>query len=294
MLGMRRMMLATGLQYAFLLVADLSLVHDRGGSGEPLVLVHGIGSCWRCWDPVVSLLQEHHDVIALDLPGYGDSPAIEDEPTIYAITDALDEALLAAGLDGAHLVGNSMGGWIVAELAGRGRAKTAVVISPAGLATEREIAFAKRTLGPAQGMAKRIAPHVDRIAATAVGRAMLMGQAHSRPWRAEAESVAHQVRAYANSESFVATLEWACSSGSQPRDLDKISCPFRVLWGTLDFVLPYRQAKRWVQVVPGAELVTLKGLGHVPMPDDPQLVAKSILEVTSATPAPRTPAAAPA
>jgi pimeloyl-ACP methyl ester carboxylesterase len=276
-------------------VPDLSLVHERGGSGEPLVLVHGIGSCWRCWDPVVPLLQEHHDVIALDLPGFGDSPAIEGEPTIYAITDALDEALLAAGLDGAHLVGNSMGGWIVAELAGRGRAKTAVPISPAGLATEREIAFAKRTLGPLQEVAKRIAPHADRVAATAVGRTILMGQVHSRPWRTEAESVAHQVRAYANSESFVATLDWACSSGSQPRDLDKISCPFRVLWGTRDLVLPYRQAKRWVEVVPGAELVTLKGLGHVPMPDDPELVARSILELTAAKPpAPRQPAAAQA
>jgi pimeloyl-ACP methyl ester carboxylesterase len=276
-------------------VADLSLVHDRGGSGEPLVLVHGIGSCWRCWDPVVPLLREHHDVIALDLPGFGDTPAVDGEPTIYAITDALDEALVAAGLEDAHLVGNSMGGWIVAELAGRGRARSAVAISPAGLATEREIAFAKRTLGPSQEMAKRLAPHADRLTATRVGRALLFGQAHSRPWRTEAESAAHQLRALAKSESFVDTLEWACSAGAQPRDLDRIACPFRVLWGTRDLILPYRQAKRWVQVVPGAELVTLKGLGHLPMADDPELVAGSILEVTAAKPsAARQPAAAPA
>ena len=132
-------------------MADLSLVHDRGGSGEPLVLVHGIGSCWRCWDPVVPLLREHHDVIALDLPGYGESPAVEGEPTVYAITDALDEALVAAGLEDAHLVGNSMGGWIAAELAGRGHARSVVAISPAGLMTKREMAWAKRLLGPEPG-----------------------------------------------------------------------------------------------------------------------------------------------
>ena len=268
-------------------------MHDRGGSGEPLVLVHGIGSCWRCWDPVVPLLREHHDVIALDLPGFGESRAIEGQPTVYAITDALEEALVAAGLDGAHLVGNSLGGWIVAELAAKGRAGSAVAISPAGLATQREIAFAKRTLGPAQKAAKRIAPMADRLVATGAGRALLFNQVHRRPWRVAPEAAAHQLRMLAGSESFVDTLDWACTSGSQPRGLERISCPFRVLWGTLDFVLPYRQAKRWVQIVPGADLVTLKGLGHLPMPDDPELVAEKILEVTAATrAAPRQPAAA--
>ena len=277
-------------------MADLSLVHDRGGSGEPLVLVHGIGSCWRCWDPVVPLLREHHEVIALDLPGYGDSPAVEGEPSVYAITDALDAALVAAGLEGAHLVGNSMGGWIAAELAGRGHAGSVVAIAPAGLMTSREMAWAKRLLAPSQEMSKRLAPHADRLASSRAGRAMLMGQVHARPWRAEAESVAHQLRALAGSESFADTLAWVEHSGAQPRDIDKISCPFRVLWGTLDLILPYRQAKRWVQIVPGAELVTLKGLGHLPMPDDPELVAEKILEVTAPTRrAPRqAPAAAPA
>jgi len=276
-------------------VGELSLVHDRGGSGEPLVLVHGIGSCWRCWDPVVPLLREHHDVIALDLPGYGESPAVNGEPTVYAITDALEEALVAAGLEDAHLVGNSLGGWIVAELAAHGRAKTAVAISPAGLATQREIAFAKGTLGPAQRIARRIAPMADRLVATRPARALLFNQMHARPWRVEPDSAAHQLRMLAGSESFVDTLEWACSSGAQPRGLDRIACPFRILWGTRDLVLPYRQAKRWERLVPDAELVTLKGLGHLPMADDPKLVAKSILEVTAAKPrAPRQPAAAPA
>lgn len=259
--------------------------------------MHGIGSCWRVWDPVVDLLREHHDVIALDLPGYGESPALPGEPTIYAITDALDEALLDAGLDGAHLVGNSMGGWIVAELAARGRAKTAIPIAPAGLATKREIAYAKRVLAPSQKISQRIAPVADRLAATAVGRALLYGQASARPWQVDPDSLAHQVRMLANSESFVATLEWACRSNSQPRDLDKVDCPFRILWGTRDMILPYRQAKRWVQVVPGAELVTLQGLGHVPMADDPELVAEKILEVTAPRREPRPqrqPAAAPA
>jgi len=277
-------------------VADLSLVHDRGGSGEPLVLVHGIGSCWRCWDPIVPLLRERHEVIALDLPGYGESPAVEGEPTVYAITDALDEALVAAGLEGSHLVGNSMGGWIVAELAGRGRAKTAVAISPAGLMSPKEMAWSKRLLTPSQKISKRIAPYADQLTRTRAGRALLFGQVHSKPWQTEADSVAHQLRMLAGSESFVDTLAWVERSGAQPRDLATIDCPFRVLWGTRDLILPYRQAKRWERIVPGAELVTLEGLGHLPMPDDPELVTEKILEVTAPRRATRQPqpAAAPA
>ena len=220
---------------------------------------------------------------------------MQGEPSVYAITDALDEALVAAGLENAHLVGNSLGGWIAAELAGRGHARSVVAIAPAGLMTGRERAWAKRLLAPSHDISKRLAPHADRLASTRAGRSLLMGQVHSKPWRTEAESVAHQLRALAGSESFAETLAWVDRTGAQPRDLDKIACPFRVVWGTRDLILPYRQAKRWLQVVPGAELVTLEGLGHLPMPDDPELVAKSILEVTAATPrASRQPAAAPA
>ena len=258
--------------------------------------MHGIGSCWRCWDPIVPLLREHHEVIALDLPGYGESPALEGEPSVYAITDALDEALVAAGLEGSHLVGNSMGGWIVAELAGRGRAKSVVAIAPAGLMSPKEMAWTKGLLAPTQKISKRLAPHADRLARTRAGRALLMGQVHSRPWRTEADSVAHQLRMLANSESFADTLAWVERKGAQPRDLDTIDCPFRILWGTRDLILPYRQAKRWETIVPGAELVTLDGLGHLPMPDDPELVAEKIVEVTKATREPERPqpAAAPA
>ena len=61
----------------------------------------------------------------------------------------------------------------------------------------------------------------------------------------------------------------------------RIDCPFRVIWGTRDLLLPPRQAPRWVEHVKGAELVMLPGLGHVPMGDDPALTAAKILEVTA-------------
>ena len=279
------------------LVADLSLVHDRGGSGEPLVLVHGIGSCWRCWDPIVPLLREHHEVIALDLPGYGESPAVKGEPTVYAITDALDEALVAAGLEDAHLVGNSMGGWIVAELAGRGHARSAVAISPGGPDDKPRGGLGQ---APARALARRSRSGSPRrpSAWPARARAGRSSWARSTPSRGAPRPTRWPTSSemLASSESFPDTLAWVERTGAQPRDLDTIDCPFRILWGTRDLILPYRQAKRWVEIVPGAELVTLQGLGHLPMPDDPELVAETILEVTAPRRATRQPqpAAAPA
>src|SRR6266511_1402902 len=142
----------------------------RGGEGEPLVLIHGIGSCWQVWEPVLPALEARHDVLALSLPGYGRSPALEGEPTVPALVDAVERVLDDAGIDAAHLVGNSLGGWIAAELALRGRARTVVAISPAGLWTTRELDYADAVLRASYAGARRVAPFADRIVASGLGR----------------------------------------------------------------------------------------------------------------------------
>src|SRR5712691_7644762 len=118
----------------------------RGGAGEPLVLIHGIGSTWRVWKPVLPALEAEHEVLALSLPGYGESPPLEEEATVPALVDAVERELDAAGWDTAHVAGNSLGGWITAELASRGRARSAVAIDPAGLWTRKELAYSRRSL----------------------------------------------------------------------------------------------------------------------------------------------------
>jgi len=119
------------------------LDHHRGGGGEPLVLLHGIGHTWRGWKPMLALLERSFDFLALDMPGFGRSPALpaEVEPTPEALADAVEAAMDAAGFTSAHLAGNSLGGWVALELARRGRARTVTAISPAGLANKREGAW---------------------------------------------------------------------------------------------------------------------------------------------------------
>jgi pimeloyl-ACP methyl ester carboxylesterase len=245
------------------------------------VLIHGIGSCWQVWTPVLGALESRHEVLAIDLPGYGKSPPLEGEPSVPALVDAVERAMDDAGWDTAHLAGNSMGGWIAAELAARGRARTVVALSPAGLWTPQEFRYSEAILRGTFALGPLVAPRADVLARTAFGRRLLFGHACSHPERLDPESAAYQARAFAASPSYLGTLDWVSRGPEMPRGLDRIVVPFRVAWGTHDLLLPFRQARRWERIVPGAELVRLEGLGHVAMVDDPHLTASTILEVTA-------------
>jgi pimeloyl-ACP methyl ester carboxylesterase len=222
---------------------------------------------------VVDRLARAHEVLAVSLPGYGESPALEGEPTVPALVDAVEREMDAAGWDTAHVAGNSMGGWITAELAARGRARTAVAIDPAGLWTPKELHYSRGLLRRSHRTARALAPKADRFMSNPLLRALAFGQVQSRGWKTDAEEAAYAIRVYAHSPSFLKTLDWIEDNHAMPRDLGAIDCPFLVIWGTWDLLLPARQAKRWERLVPGAEVRLLPRLGHVPMADDPDLVA---------------------
>ncbi len=272
-------------------MTEVTLEHRRSGDGEPLVAIHGIGSCWQVWKPVLPALEAKHDVLSPSLPGYGKSAPLEGTATVTRLVDAVEEAMDAAGFDTAHVVGNSMGGWIAAELAARGRARTVVAISPAGLYTEKELTYASRVLRSSFAAAQRLAPHADRITASAAGRRLAFGLMYSHPERLDAGDAAHALKVFAGSPSFLETMEWI-EGGQMPLDLHSIDCPVRIVWGSRDMLLPVRQAPRWAKHVKGAEVVRLPGLGHVPMGDDPVETAAKILEVTAAPISAREPQAA--
>lgn len=124
----------------------MSLHQVRRGSGEPLVLVHGIGSQWRIWEPVLDALAADFDVIALDLPGFGRTPHDGTGPTVTDQAQRVAAFCTELGLERPHVAGNSMGGGIVLELARMGAVASATAVSPVGFWTGRELAFAQRSL----------------------------------------------------------------------------------------------------------------------------------------------------
>jgi pimeloyl-ACP methyl ester carboxylesterase len=264
----------------------------RGGSGEPLVLIHGLGHTWRGWKPMLPLLEPRFDVLAVDLPGFGHSDPLPPGrmPTAEALADAVEQEMDAAGFGTAHVAGNSLGGWISLELARRGRARTVTAISPLGLGMPRENHLGIRILFAMRWLARN-SPAPEPLLRTAVGRTLFAGPALGKPWRADPDDLLEQSRLFGDAPGFLATAE--ANVDRQPRGLRELDCPVLLLWGTKDLILLPRQGRRFERLIPGAELRYLKGLGHTPMSDDPELLADAIGEFVL-RPRPERRAAAPA
>jgi pimeloyl-ACP methyl ester carboxylesterase len=261
----------------------MHLDHHRGGRGEPLVLVHGIGHTWRGWKPMLPLLEPRFDVLAVDLPGFGLSASLPEgtESTPETLADAVERAMDDAGFERALVCGNSLGGWIALELARRGRADSVVAISPAGLQHKRERGWGRNML-LAMSWAARKVPAPDALLRSPIGPILFAGPVAARPWRLDPDEFAEVLRLFANSPGFHATLPHTFEG--QPHGLDAIDVPVLLLWGTRDVLLLPRQGKRFERLIPNAELRYVKGLGHTPMSDDPELLAEL---VTSWSRAPR-------
>jgi pimeloyl-ACP methyl ester carboxylesterase len=265
----------------------------RGGSGDPLVLVHGIGHTWRGWRPMLPLLEERFDVLAPDLPGFGHSPQLPagELSNPERLADAVEEAMDEAGFETAHISGNSLGGWIALVLARRGRARTCVPISPAGLIHARETSYAKAVLSGMRWMTKN-APVPEPLMRHPVTRTLCAGPPVARPWRADPDAMIEEFDLFANAPGFDRTLD--ATVELQVAGLPDITCPVLVLWGTRDLILIPRQGRRFKRLIPSCELRYLKGLGHVPMSDDPELLAAAITDFAVATPSRAPRAVAPA
>ncbi len=255
----------------------MDLNHHRTGSGDPLVLIHGIGSRWQMWEPALDALAAEYDVLAVDLPGFGASPMPPPgtPPGAASLTTLLGEFLGSVGFEWPHVAGNSLGGLISLELARRGVARSATAISPAGFASPAEIAYARRSLWFGVRAARLLASRADRLLARPGTRRLALRQFFEHPERLSAGDAAASLRALAAAPWFDETLPTLrareFSGGSD------IRVPVTVAWGERDRLLLPRQARRAAAEIPKARMVTLRGCGHVPTYDDPAQVAKAIL-----------------
>jgi pimeloyl-ACP methyl ester carboxylesterase len=256
------------------------LAHDRTGRGEPLVLLHGQGFSRRSWDPVVDALAAHRDVIAVDLPGHGDSPrqprGAGSAPHDLAV--AVGELLDELDLPTAHVVGNSSGGWVALELGRLGRARTVTGRSPAGLwrrSAPRHIRVAMRQARLNARITRRLAPNAPR---TRLARGLAMFQASGHPFRLPYEPVRRAVHDMAAAPGFRETLR--ALERRRFTDGATIDVPVTVAFGSRDRVLLPGVARRRDQLPTQTRWVTLHGCGHVPVFDDPAAVVDLLLATT--------------
>ena len=258
----------------------MHLHHLRLGTGPTLVLIHGLGSHLHAWDPVLARLARERDVIALDLPGFGASPPLPagQTPSAAALAVAVAEFLDEVGVERPHLAGNSLGGWVALELARRGRAASLTLASPGGFWTEGERRFATGSLRATRWLSQLLAPVVPLVLGSALGRRLFLGQIFAHPERIPAAAAIADARAFAQAPGFDATFATAARPGARFRGSAEVTCPVTIAWGDHDLLLLPRQARRAAAQLAGARLVTLAGCGHTPMWDDPEQVARVLLE----------------
>jgi pimeloyl-ACP methyl ester carboxylesterase len=262
----------------------MRLNHVREGHGPTLVLIHGLGSHLHAWDPVRSRLAAERDVIALDLPGFGESPPLPADvtPTAAALANAVATLFDDLGLERPHVAGNSLGGWVALELARLGRAASLTLVSPGGFWSEGERRFATLSLRVTRWLARTFAGAMPRLLASATGRRVVMGQIFAHPERIPAAAAIADARAFARAPGFDATFAVAARPGNGFRGQAEVTCPVTIAWGDRDYLLPPRQGRRAAAQLAGARLVPLVGCGHTPTWDDPELVTRVLLDGSAA------------
>jgi pimeloyl-ACP methyl ester carboxylesterase len=241
------------------------LAFDRAGHGEPLLLLHGIGSTRDDFAGLFPQLAEEFDVLAVDLPGHGKSSLGVWPPTVAALTDAVEADLSARGLDRVHVLGNSLGARVAIELAVRGRACSVVALSPNGLALPAERVHQGILMATARTLTRTLRPLLGALASSPAGRATLLAGLRARPWEASEREALAVRGGFADSAGFWSMLWWAVLQ-DVPTGLDRIDCPVTLAQGAAD-VVGAGQTPRYLPLIPGSRFQLLPGAGHAPQSD---------------------------
>lgn len=263
-------------------VANMTLNHVRRGSGSPLLLVHGLGAGWRSWTPILDELARHREVIAIDLPGFGETPPLPGDVSIATLADSVADFIREQGLEGVSTVGQSMGGRIVLELARRGVGGDSVALDPGGFWSPRERAVFAATLRPSIVLVRALRGVLPALLSNPVGRTVLLAQLSARPWSLSRETVLPDVRGLADSPSVGAAMD-ALTKGPLQQGAPAGTAPGRVTigWGRRDLVTVPRQADRAAHLFPDASLHWFERCGHFPQWDVPREATRLILDRTS-------------
>lgn len=245
---------------------------DIGPAGAPaLLLTHGIAGCWQHWLENIAPLARDKRVIALDLPGFGGSSPLARAPTIPAMADHLDAFCRALDLGPVTAIGNSMGGYLSAELAIRhpARVDRLVLVDAAGLSIVTDprwhltiLARLMRAVASTRPLADRRALRRRRI------RHLALCGVVRHPTRIALDVICEQidgtgVPAFGDCMAAMFAHDFSAS-------LPQIACPTLVVFGEDDALVPVRDAYVFNALIPASMLVVMPDTGHLPMLERPR------------------------
>jgi pimeloyl-ACP methyl ester carboxylesterase len=239
---------------------------------EPLLLIHGLGASTHVWDPVAGLLAAEREVVVLDMPGFGAAPSLpaEVEPSAANLAAALHASCAERGIERPHVAGNSLGGWVGLEMGRAGWAASVTALSPAGLwraplgPRERDTRVWARRARPLVSAALRIPPARRRMLSTFA----------AHPERIPVKAGRELVLSWIDSNGYDGANRAMRTHIFEPEGYPE-DVPVTIAWAELDRLLgPPKPERRPA----GARFLVLPGVGHTPMWDDPELVARTLLE----------------
>lgn len=242
-------------------------------------MVHGLGGSVRSCDLVAPLLSRSRELVLIDLPGHGLSPAIPGPQTIAAFADEIATFIEGQGLSGIDLVGSSVGARLVLELTRRGVGGDCVALDPGGFWRGWETKFFQTTIMASIKLVRWLQPVMPFLTRHAATRTLLLAQLSAKPWTLPADVVLTEMRTFAATAIFEAMVRELATG---PLQAGTTSPPGRVAigWGRNDHLLLPRQAKRAQAAFPDARLHWFEDCGHFPQWDRPAESVRLILEAT--------------
>jgi pimeloyl-ACP methyl ester carboxylesterase len=252
---------------------------ERGAEGPPVLFVHGLGGAWQNWLENLPRTAQERRALALDLPGFGHSEMPRDDISIPGYGRWVDEFCERLGLDEVVLVGNSMGGFVAAEVAIQRphRVERLVLVSAAGISithlrrrpvqTWGRVAAAVGTYGAANSRTAVVRPGFRHIALAFIAR---------HPSRLRADLCWEQIHA-SGTRGFRQALDALIDYDFRDRLAD-ISCPTLLVWGKQDTLVPVADADEFERRIPNARKILMEDTGHVPMLERPRTFNRCLLE----------------
>ncbi len=245
------------------------------GRGPVLIFVHGLSGSWQNWLENLPELARDHRVVALDLPGFGESELPAQRISMAGYADVVDGVLEQLGVDTADLVGNSMGGLVALEVALRfpSRVRRLVLVSPAGISAQgllgdRAMVALRRSERLITGYNGFWAARADRVSRRAGLRRQLLRASAAHPDLLPAPLASEQLKV-SGRPGFLDALEAIIRTSIRPR-LGDVACPTLIVWGTADRLVPVRDAERFARGIRGSTVVRYADTGHVAMLERPE------------------------
>lgn len=257
----------------------MTMHHTRSGRGKPLLLIHGLGGSHRSWDTVLTSLAKAREVIALDLPGHGATPAETDSGTFDGLARSVEDWLVKENLDGIDMVGSSMGARLVLEMARRGRAGAVVALDPGGFWQGWERTFFRTTITASIAVVRAMQPVLPAITKNIAGRTALMLQLSAKPWALHPSLVVNELQSFAGTSTFDSLVK-DLATGPMQEGPAATDAPVVIGWGCKDRLCLPMQASRAMAAFPKAKMHWFAQSGHFPMWDQPSETVTVILNAT--------------